>query len=82
MIFFSSVDATMLPSTNKTQNYYKHPVMAIQNFCSSDLSVYSLLLLIRDNILTVDFLSCEDILTVDSLSCEDIQQLLNSLCCD
>ena len=42
MIFFSSVDATMLPSTNKTQNYYKHPVMAIQNFCSSDLSVYSL----------------------------------------
>ena len=42
MIFFSSVDATMLPSTNKTQNYYKPPVMAIQNFCSSDLSVYSL----------------------------------------
>ena len=41
MIFFSSVDATMLPSTNKTQNYYKPPVMAIQNFCSSDLSVYS-----------------------------------------
>ena len=42
MIFFSSVDATMLPSTNKTQKYYKPPVMAIQNFCSSDLSVYSL----------------------------------------
>ena len=58
------------------------PVYPIPHGEEWRIPVITELLLIRDNILTVDFLSCEDILTVDSLSCEDIQQLLNSLCCD